>query len=163
MAMRGFSLTQPWATLVAIGAKRIETRSWSTPYRGELLIHAAKGFPRDCQALCLREPFLTPLVRAGFNTVDDLPRGAIVAVGRVRNVWSTDGLTIIHAMRPEGFDELLTDTERAFGNYAPGRFGWVFADVKRIAPPIPCKGALGLWPVPHDVLDLVMAQPELAR
>ena len=44
--MKALTLTQPWATLVAIGAKRIETRSWRTSYRGPLAIHAAKGFPK---------------------------------------------------------------------------------------------------------------------
>ena len=39
------TLTQPWATLVALGVKRIETRSWRTPYRGLLGIHAAKSYP----------------------------------------------------------------------------------------------------------------------
>ena len=34
------SLWEPWATLMAIGAKRIETRSWRTPYRGWLAIQA---------------------------------------------------------------------------------------------------------------------------
>ena len=33
-AVKALSLTQPWATLVAMGAKRIETRSWATSYRG---------------------------------------------------------------------------------------------------------------------------------
>lgn len=32
--MKALTLTQPWATLVAIQAKRIETRSWGTDYRG---------------------------------------------------------------------------------------------------------------------------------
>jgi len=32
--MKCLSIIQPYATLIAIGAKRIETRSWSTPYRG---------------------------------------------------------------------------------------------------------------------------------
>jgi hypothetical protein len=41
--MKGLTLTQPWATLVAIGAKRIETRSWPTRYRGLLAIHAGAG------------------------------------------------------------------------------------------------------------------------
>lgn len=41
--MKAITLTQPWATLVAIGAKKIETRSWATGYRGRLAIHAAKG------------------------------------------------------------------------------------------------------------------------
>ena len=31
--MKALTLTQPWATLVAIGAKRIETRIWRTDYR----------------------------------------------------------------------------------------------------------------------------------
>lgn len=39
------SLWQPWASLVALGAKTIETRSWSTKYRGPLLIHAARREP----------------------------------------------------------------------------------------------------------------------
>lgn len=40
------SLWQPWATLVALGVKTIETRSWSTHYRGPLAIHAAARRPR---------------------------------------------------------------------------------------------------------------------
>ena len=46
---RCLSLIQPWATLVAIGAKKVETRSWKTPYRGWLAIHASKAFPKDAQ------------------------------------------------------------------------------------------------------------------
>lgn len=53
--MKALTLWQPWATLIAIGAKTIETRSWSTNHRGPLAIHAAKttaGFytlPGDCE------------------------------------------------------------------------------------------------------------------
>jgi hypothetical protein len=39
------TLHQPWATLVALGVKTIETRSWSTNYRGPLLIHAGVRGP----------------------------------------------------------------------------------------------------------------------
>ena len=46
--MKAITLHQPWAQLVAIGAKTIETRSWSTNYRGQLAIHAAvKPVPFD--------------------------------------------------------------------------------------------------------------------
>lgn len=38
--MRGLTLHQPWASLVGLGVKTIETRSWSTAYRGPLAIHA---------------------------------------------------------------------------------------------------------------------------
>ncbi len=44
--MKAITLHQPWATLVAVGAKRIETRSWATSYRGPLAIHAARTTPQ---------------------------------------------------------------------------------------------------------------------
>lgn len=43
--MKALTLHQPWASLVAIGAKTIETRSWRTSYRGPLAMHAAKRSP----------------------------------------------------------------------------------------------------------------------
>ena len=39
---RTLSLWQPWASMIAVGLKRHETRSWETSYRGLLAIHAAK-------------------------------------------------------------------------------------------------------------------------
>lgn len=36
--MKAISLKQPWANLVACGYKTIETRTWTTGYRGDLLI-----------------------------------------------------------------------------------------------------------------------------
>jgi len=43
--MKALTLHQPYASLVAIGAKRIETRSRPTKYRGRILIHAGKREP----------------------------------------------------------------------------------------------------------------------
>ena len=40
--MKAISLHQPWALMVARGIKDIETRTWSTEYRGELLICSTK-------------------------------------------------------------------------------------------------------------------------
>jgi hypothetical protein len=34
--MKMLTLHQPWASLIAVGAKTIETRPWSTDYRGPL-------------------------------------------------------------------------------------------------------------------------------
>jgi hypothetical protein len=44
--MKALSLWQPWATLVALGVKKLETRSWSTTYRGPLAIHATATMPK---------------------------------------------------------------------------------------------------------------------
>lgn len=38
--VKAITLIQPWATLVADGAKMIETRSWGTKYRGFMAVHA---------------------------------------------------------------------------------------------------------------------------
>jgi hypothetical protein len=37
------TIRQPWASLIAVGAKTIETRPFSTKYRGPLAIHAGKA------------------------------------------------------------------------------------------------------------------------
>ena len=39
--MKVLSLTEPYATLIKLGKKKIETRSFKTNYRGELYIHAS--------------------------------------------------------------------------------------------------------------------------
>lgn len=43
--MKTLTIRQPWASLIAAGVKTIETRSWSTRYRGPLAIHAAEATP----------------------------------------------------------------------------------------------------------------------
>lgn len=40
--MRALSVKQPWANLIASGCKTIETRTWTTRYRGLLLIASSK-------------------------------------------------------------------------------------------------------------------------
>lgn len=56
--MKVLSLTEPFATLILNGDKRIETRCWKTNYRGELYIHASKTkiSPKDfndCELMAL--------------------------------------------------------------------------------------------------------------
>ena len=42
---KAISLMQPWANLVASGKKTIETRKWTTDYRGELVICSSRKPP----------------------------------------------------------------------------------------------------------------------
>ena len=46
--MKALSLWQPWASLIAAGVKKVETRHWPTAYRGPIAIHAAKRLESDC-------------------------------------------------------------------------------------------------------------------
>lgn len=43
--MKAISLKQPWANLIAEGKKTIETRTWPTKYRGDILIVSSKSPP----------------------------------------------------------------------------------------------------------------------
>ena len=57
--MPALSIRQPWAWLITHGYKDVENRTWSTPYRGPLLIHASKSKPaetyRECQGFIDRQ------------------------------------------------------------------------------------------------------------
>jgi hypothetical protein len=41
--MKALSVRQPWASLIASGTKTIETRTWNTKFRGDILIVASKN------------------------------------------------------------------------------------------------------------------------
>lgn len=138
--MKAISLWNPWATLVATGAKRNETRSWPTRHRGLLLIHATKNKDHDSIALCFEEPFLTALMEAGIEKPGDMPFGAIIAV-----------CTLADCVRVETISDRVSETERAFGDYSDGRFAWLLKDVQAIEP-IEYRGMQGLFEVPDEVL-----------
>lgn len=150
--MKVLTLTQPWAQLVAIGAKRIETRSWSTRYRGPLAIHAAKGLgplggdgPSRLAHLCFVEPFKSALIQAYGEQAsaeklrDMLPRGAIIAVCELIAIYRITDQGV------EGFRPQPPPNEIAFGNYSPGRYAWLLANVRALPEPVPATGQQGLW------------------
>lgn len=150
--MKALTLTQPWATLVALGAKKIETRSWSTTYRGPLAIHAGAGLSsiggaQGLMELCRSESFRSVLLAAGFLGTPELPRGAIVATCELIDIYQIPDYHPLTGFYADDSSRrwALTDQERAFGDYTPGRYAWLLADVKVLATPIPARGALGLW------------------
>ena len=143
--MKAITLTQPWATLVAIGAKSIETRSWGTRFVGPVAIHAAKGFPLVARQFAHEWPFGEALRSAGYRKLSDLPLGAIVAVARIVGCYSTSSPKTEQLLSERQSDE------REFGNYEPNRYAWVLGDVRRVSEPIPIRGALGLWTLPYDI------------
>lgn len=168
--MRALTLTQPWATLVALGAKRVETRSWGSRYRGPVLVHAAKGLPPNWR------PFAEPVFRdvlepvCGLNEygaprLDRLPRGAVVALCEVTDVVRLLGAETLFAAvhNGHGGTYVWSDDELAYGDYSRGRYAWVLDEVMAVREPVPCRGALGLWRPPVqvylDALDTAVPVP----
>lgn len=130
----GLSLWQPWATLIAIGAKQYETRSWATRYRGRIAIHAAKRMERDQVTLLTTRPFRQVLHAAGISLPSELPVGAFLATCR-----------LVDCVRTEAIVDQLSEQERAFGDYSPGRYAWKLDDLVPLAVPLPARGQQGLW------------------
>jgi len=138
--MKTLSLLQPWASLVVTGRKKIETRRWTTAYRGPLLIHASMGRKGALIAAA-------PPVSGYIPEFDRLPFGAVIGKAM---------LTDIISFTAEDFlDEQigsLTLEEKAFGEYAPGRYGWVLEDAVQFSCPVPARGAILLWDFPEENL-----------
>lgn len=153
------SLWQPWASLIAIGAKKIETRSWYTPYRGKLYIHAAKTKKHDqMRDLPLS---LAATMKDALGSAP-LPYGAIVAVCDLAACRRVGGL---HACRerPDVYMLPPAEPELSFGNYdheMETRYGWMLGNIRALTEPVSCNGAQGLWAPPDDVTALVTSRLE---
>lgn len=141
-------MTQPWATAICIGLKRWETRSWSTSLRGQICIHAAKGFPGWANEFALEQAETHGLqgLIPSF-----LPLGKIVCVADLVECCQTE------TVRSE-----LDDCELSFGDFADGRYCFRFANVIPLASPISVSGALGFWRVGMDAATEVIRQIKAA-
>jgi hypothetical protein len=131
--MKVLSLSQPWATLAVLGAKRFETRGWQTGHRGPLAVHAARRFPSANRLLCYREPVRALLRAAGFEDWSKLPCGAVVGTVEVVGCVPADELTG------------LSEFDRALGDFSPGRWAWQLRGPCRWPTPVPAAGRLGVF------------------
>lgn len=127
--MKAVTLWQPWASLIVVGAKRIETRNWATRYRGEIAIHAAQKWNRELMAIAAE-------CRCWTGDPGLLPLGAVVATARLTDCLPTESPELAH---------ILTEQEVRLGDYSAGRFAWVLEDVQPLPVPVFCSGAQGLW------------------
>lgn len=160
--MKILSLWQPWASLWVGGEKRIETRSWGTSYRGLIAVHASKRWDEDMGANCRYDPFRSALERLGFTDApmghrSSLPFGAILGYVRLVDCLSMAAVSQLVGVNAgyinieRGVDQRLTPRERAFGNYAPGRYAWITEPMTVLGTPLPYRGAQGLRDLPVDV------------
>jgi len=166
--LKAITLTQPWASLTPIRAKKIETRSWGTSYRGPLAIHAAKGpgeySVADLEAILREKAFADALRREDGTcpTWQDLPHGSIVSVCHLADClpmrwgpgFSSEGRPAFDI----SFEGPLTEEERAFGCYDTDRFAWILEDIVPVDPVL-VRGMQGLWDVPREIGFTQAGQP----
>jgi hypothetical protein len=169
--MKAITILQPHASLIAVGAKRYETRSWKTNYRGPIAIHAGKNrdsWYGDCDKAYLRavydalKPVFYPDMMCNQQDLwDAAPYGAIIAIAELVECWKIEGLWERDSIEHKPYANIslnngapfrtLREPEILFGDYKPGRYAWELSNVCALPEPLPCRGRQRLWTVPPEI------------
>ena len=127
--MKALSLTEPYATLIKDGKKKIETRSWKTNYRGKLYIHSSS----------------TKIPKEYKNNVELM---SLVDINKLNygNIICSCELVDCVEMTDKFIEKIKQNkNEYISGVYAKGRYAWILKDIKILDKPIKAKGHLGIW------------------
>jgi hypothetical protein len=147
------ALWQPWASLIVIGAKTVETRgpTWNFKHRGDLVIHAARTTIGMQSALL--PLFRAALTAAGLNPYS-LPLGAALGLVELYDVVPAPGLKA-----------KLSPQEQAFGNYeredGKDRKALLLRNIRLFPEPVKYTGSQGLFGFPRSLIppDLITIKP----
>lgn len=158
--MKALTVRQPWATLIALGIKRIETRTRDTKHRGPLAIHAAATMPcRIGQRLRLGDFEVERDSRTGLLLRSDtlawpyrLPVREIVALTTLFQTRSTDS-----------GEHSPDEREITLGDHTPGWWAWSLSSVVPVRHSPVLRGQLGIWTVPPTAAATIAAQDSYHR
>lgn len=150
--MKALTVYQPWASLISMGLKTVETRGWKTNYRGPLAIHAAKRlWPQAGVELLNNERVLEAWRHASGAEMQKAwhlwPHGAIVATCRLaycREIPDWPAL-YVYDVRMKAEVRIEESLEGLLGDFTPGRFIWVLENIQPLIKPIPAMGRQGMW------------------
>jgi hypothetical protein len=131
--IRAITISQPYASLIADGAKWVENRIWPVGYTGPLAIHAGKG----TQYLSRRQ-----------QREQGYPTGAVIAIAELAGCipclpadadWmQSHGAKILNRFGIS-VDDFLAHP------HTEGPWCWILRRVRKLVHPYPCRGSLGLW------------------
>ena len=148
--MKALTILQPWASLIACGAKKIETRSWATKYRGPLAIHAGKGSPKIEEWAF--NSILSQEMDKNFDVCHPrfLLRSCVIAIADLvdcQKVIGKSSLKIGDEKQTKVILEnqmIVTGNELEFGDFTPGRYARILANVRQIEPVL-ARGKQRIW------------------
>jgi len=136
------SIHEPWASLLAHGIKKNETRPRETRWRGIYLIHATAN--TDITNAELKNPFTGSLILD--NNITLYP-GHIVGAFRVKSCFKIlyedeEGFEVFnHHLNRFNIDNI----ELWLGSYCSGKYVWEGTDHRVLRYPIPYKGQQGYY------------------
>lgn len=155
--MKCLSIQQPWAWAIVTGLKRIENRTWRTPHRGPMLVHAGKTQLRMKDS-SLSKWWAEYVPEASFPSVvreAEQHCGMIVGVVELVACTCVDGQAVKLAERWEqnyrDRGERISQQMR-FMDIRLGTIYWVVRPIAAFERPLPWKGTLGLFDVPDEAI-----------
>jgi len=140
--VRALSIKQPWAYAILTLGKDVENRTWWTPYRGDLVIHAPKTHAGLDAWMAITE-IIDPEITMDLEYLPDDPLadvlGAIVGVVELVDV----------VQRHQGSRWAEPPDSR-------GRpYHWLLRNPRILARPIPARGYQSLWePMAEDLAEI---------
>ena len=131
--MKALSVRAPWWWAILLG-KPVENRDWPTKMRGRVLLHAGKWWKQDE----IEDDWSTILWMAKSDGIEiRLPHMGQIKMAAGCLVGSVEIV------------DCVTEHPSAF---FVGKYGFALRNPVAFPMPIPCKGALGFFDVPDDVL-----------
>jgi len=140
--MKAITLRQPYAGLMALGYKTIDTRRVPTTYTGDILIHASKVTDED--AMDKLETFREQNPSFSFDETV-LQSGVLLAKGRLKKCVRQEEIDFPYSPNTDPYIKMLVDIELTFGTWDNAHYAWCFVDMVRLPHVIPTLGGLGIW------------------
>lgn len=142
-SMKAISLWEPWATAMALGLKKNETRHWNITYRGAIAIHAARR-----KMTADEQEIWDIFIKSESGRMPAY--GCVVCVVEIYDWITTDDVQAgkLH----------FSDHEIALGNYSIGRYAWLTRNLRRLKTPVPEVGRQGLFNLSQEAERKVLEQ-----
>ena len=165
--MKALTVQQPWAWAIIHGGKDVENRTQVWSYRGPLAIHAGQRISKRglntvpdivaAESLLLGADLARDAMLAGSKVL-----GAIIGVVDLVDVHTA----VVYGTRTSVAELDCCESPWAETGYTEhgGRqrrdiVHLVLENPRPLSEPIPCRGALGLWNLPPELLrDVVESQ-----
>ena len=130
--MKVLTVKQPWATLLALGLKEYEFRSWKTNYRGKVLIHAGESIDKEAMER--------------FKELNlEYPTKKVVGEVIIEDCLLLD---------KELNKKIISKNNIVYGTKEREGYAWKVSHAKEIKSNKEVKGKLGLWNI-DDLNDII--------
>jgi hypothetical protein len=156
--MKALTVQQPWAWAVVHGGKDVENRTQAWSYRGPLAIHAGMRLSQRGVESPLIEQATSDASYFGDDPAPYVARGAFIGVVDLVDVHlSITCVDADGAMCSAWAESWYLEHDGAGGHVRRDVVHLVLENPRALPEPLPCKGRLGLWTPPAEVLDQLQA------